>query len=310
MAAPTVIDLSLLPPPDAIETLSYEALNSEFITQFKTLWAAVRAAYPSLNLPTYDVDVLETDPLVVISEAWAYVRLNDRARVNDAVRSVLAPLAQKDDLEQIVARVGVERLTITPSPDGGVTPAIMESDEQLLRRYLLAFDRPSAGSADRYKYEALTACPQLQDVRVNGYAIHGRKGDVDIVLAGPGGRLPTTEEVLAVSNACTATNVKPEATGVSVIAAIRALYSVSMTLEIPAGPDPAVIQAMAIESVTAAAQTRLLIGAQVPTDLLFGAAYQPNVLRVNRGTPTADIPPDPYTIPVMSGLNIAMAVQG
>ena len=306
MTAPTIIDLSSIPAPDAIEALSYEALNTAFLTAFQTLWATLRAANP--ELPDYDVAVLETDPVVVVGEAYSATRLLDRQRVNDAVKAVLAPLAKGSDLDNIVARIDISRLTVAAATD--TSAAVMETDDALLRRYLLAFDRPSAGSADRYKFEAFTAVPVLIDVAVLGFETHGRRGDVDIVLAGPGGRAPTTQEIAAVYAACSASGVKPEATSISVIGATRALYTGALALTIPTGPDPATVQAAASASVWAAANARLLIGAQVPVDVISGAAYGANVIRVDRASPSVDIPADPYTIPVMTGLTLSTTVSG
>ena len=302
---PTAIDLSQIPPPAAIEPLDYETLRGVGVARFKSQWETARALDPTL--PSYDVDMLETDPAMIAIEAWSYIRLLDRARVNDAIKAVLAPLAKGSDLDNIVARVNVSRLTIVPA--NGPTPAVMETDAQLLRRYLLAFDRPSAGSPDRYIYEALTAVPTLQDVAVIGRAIHGRLGDVDLVISGPAGAAPTSDQIAAVSAAVTATNVKPEATSVSVVPAVRNLYTLSAVVEIPRGPDPNVVIASARAAMTLATASRLLIGAEVPIWSVAGSAYGPNVIRVTAVSPPSDIPADPYTIPVCTGINITAQVQ-
>lgn len=302
---PTVIDLSRVPAPAAIEPLDYETLRAAFVTRFKTFWATARAADPTL--PDYDVEMLETDPAVIIGEAWSYIRLLDRARVNDAIRAVLAPFARGTDLDNVVARVNIARLAVTPATDS--TPAVMETDAQLLRRYLLAFDRPSAGSADRYLYEAFTAWPGMLDAAVIGRAVHGRRGDVDLVIIGPGGAAPTTSQIIAVRDAVTATNVKPEATIVSVIAATRNTYTLALEAILPKGPAPEVVVADARARIEAAIAQRLLIGAELPAAALFGAAYGPNVIRVNGISPAADIAPDPYAIPVCTGISITTQVQ-
>ncbi|PPQ37077.1 Phage-related baseplate assembly protein [Rhodoblastus acidophilus] len=297
-------DLSALPAPTAIEALNFESLLTAFKDRFQAYWDAARVIDPAL--PAYDVSALETDPAVILGQAWSYLRLLDRQRVNDAVKSVLAPLASGADLDNICARIGVSRLLIQAATD--TSDAIYEADAQLLRRYLLAFDRPAAGSVDKYLYSAFTAWPTMLDAAVLGFETHGRRGDIDLVLIGPAGALPTDTQLAAVRAAVNATGVRAEATSVTVIAAKRALYSVALTLEIPQGPDPAMVVSNASAAVTAAAAARMILGGQVPADLLSGAAYGPGVLRVARTSPTADIPPDPYTVPVMSGLTITPRV--
>lgn len=293
-------DLSILPAPSAIEPLDFETLLTNFKTQFQTYWNAACAIDPTL--PAYDVSVLETDPAVILGEAWSYLRLLDRQRVNDAVAAVLAPLAKGSNLDNVVARVGVQRLVIHPAT--ATSAAIMEIDARLLMRYLMAFDRPAAGSVDKYLYWAFTSWPSMLDAAVLGFETHGRRGDIDIPVIGPAGALPTDAQLALVRAAVTATGVKAEATSVTVMAANRALYSVALTLNISQGPDPATVVSAATAAVTAAANGRMILGGQVPMDLLSGAAYVGGVLSVARLSPLADIPADPYTVPVMSGLTI------
>lgn len=304
-SSPTVIDLSRIPAPAVIEPLDYEALRAAFVARFKAVWATLRAA--DASLPDYDVEMLETDPAAIVGEAWSYLRLLDRARVNDAIKAVLAPFARGTDLDNVAARVNITRLVVTPATD--TTPAVMETDAQLLRRYLMAFDRPSAGSADRYLYEAFTAWPAMHDAAVIGRAVHGRRGDTDIVVVGPSGDAPTTSQIAAVRAAVTATNVKPEATSVTVVAATRVTYTIALVIEVPKGPDPSVVIADARARVDAAIAQRLLIGAEVPVWSVTGAAYGPNVIRVRVVSPVADIPPEPYSIPVCTGVTITAEVQ-
>lgn len=302
----TTIDLSRLPSPAIIEALDYETLQSAFLARFKAWWEIERAIDPTL--PDWDVAALETDPVVIASQAWTYLRLLDRQRVNDAIRAVLAPEATGDDLDNVVARIGVERLVVVPATS--TTSAVMESDERLLARYLLAFSRPSAGSAERYLYEAMTAWPALHHAAVVGRAVHGRRGDVDLVVAGPGGRDATDAEMALVRAACGSTSVKPEATALNVLRATRRPYVVAGRIVVPTGPDADAVRAEATARIVAAGGTRLLIGAEVPVMLLAGAAYGASVTRVDLAAPTADLPPDPYTIPIIGSVDLSVEVSG
>jgi phage-related baseplate assembly protein len=185
----------------------------------------------------------------------------------------------------------------------------MEDDASLLRRYLLSFDRGSAGSEDRYLYEAWTAWPQMGDARVNGFGVHGRRGDTDIVIGGPGGRAPTASERRVVANACLAPNVKPEAVSVAVILARRVEYAVRLVVEVPPGPDKALVEADVAALVTAAAAARTVIGGEIPAGFFAGIAYGAgNVIKVRDLAPVA-IDPDPYTEPVMVSLSVSAEVR-
>jgi phage-related baseplate assembly protein len=300
------IDLSRLPNPTIIETLDYETMQADFLDRFASAWGEQRAK--NAALPEWNVAALETDPTVITSEAWSYLRLLDRQHVNDVIVAVLAPLATGNDLDNIVARIGVERLIVVAATD--TTDAVMESDARLLQRYLLAFTRPAAGSTDRYLYEAMTAWPSMLAGRVIGRAIHGRKGDVDIVVSGPDGRDATDEELAAVRTACTSTSVKPEATSVSVLRATRNVYNMVGKVTVPSGPDAESVRLEAVSRILAAGKARMTIGAEVPVNALEGAAYGTSVTRANLTAPTSDIPSDPYTMPIPGTITLTVEVSG
>ncbi|KRA05373.1 hypothetical protein ASD74_02435 [Rhizobium sp. Root564] len=310
--APTSIDISRLPAPEAIEALDFEALYDAFKVRFLAFWDQQRAINPAL--PAYDVQKLETDPAGIVGEAWSYLRLMDRQRVNDAFRALLSAYAKGGNLEAIAAGRNIVRLVIVPATSSAA--AIMEGDEALLRRYLLSFDVPASASAGRYLYDAWTAWPQspdkalgLWDARVNGRAIHGRLGDTDVVLIGPEGRLPTSVELATVRAAVTHPNRAPEAVAISVMSASRVEYVVSLVLEVPAvGPSPDVLKAEAIKRVTAAAKDRTLIGGEIPAGLLSGSAFGVGIIKVRDRAPVV-IEPDPYRVPVMTALTIDVEVR-
>ncbi|WP_173087706.1 baseplate J/gp47 family protein [Devosia sp. 1635] len=300
----TSIDLSRLPPPAAIEVLSADALQNAFIDRFLLAWDEERSANPAL--PVFDATRIAASPANVLKRVFSYLRLLDRQRVNEAISAVLAPLAHGADLENIAAGQGIQRLVVVPASTSA--PAVLESDTALLRRYLLSFGRPAAGTRDRYLLEAWTAWPAMLDARVNGYAIHGRRGDSDVVIIGPGGRLPTGEERAAVRKAVTAPDVQPEAVAVNVLAAHRLIYPVKLVIEVPKGPDAELVRAEAEARVRRVADERMVIGGEVPADLLSGAAYGPSVIKVRDLAPVV-IEPDPYTVPILGEVDIAVEVR-
>ncbi|WHA40918.1 baseplate assembly protein [Agrobacterium larrymoorei] len=310
--APTSIDISRLPAPDAIEALDFETLYSAFKTRFLAFWDQQRAMNPAL--PAYDVQSLETDPAGIVGEAWSYLRLLDRQRVNDGLKALLAPLSKGSNLDALVSSRNLARLIIVPATSNAA--AIMEGDEALLRRFLLSFDAPASASAGRYLFDTWSAWPQspdkqlgIWDARVNGWAVHGRRGDTDVVVIGPYGRLPDAAELATVRASVTHPDRAPEAVAISVMAASRVEYAVSLVLEVPAvGPSPDVLKADAIKRITAAATGRILIGGEIPEGLLSGSAFGPGIIKVRDRAPVV-IAPDPYKVPVMTALTIDIEVR-
>jgi phage-related baseplate assembly protein len=310
--APTAIDLSRLSAPAAIEVLAFETQYAQFKDRFLSYWDSQRAIDPSL--PEIDVLKLEVSPAAIVGQAWSYLRLLDRQRVNDAFKALLAPLSTGTELDALVAGRNIQRLTIVEATAN--TAAIMEGDASLLRRYLESFDKPAAGSAGRYLFDARTAWPQSQDktlglwdARVNGRAVHNRRGDTDLVIIGPFGRLPTTSELASVRAAVTDPTRAPEACGITVLAAARVEYQASLVIEVPGiGPSAETLRQEAIQRVTAAAQERILIGGEIPAGFLAAAAYGNSVIKVRDPAPVV-INPDPYKVPVMTGLTVAVEVR-
>lgn len=298
------IDLSRLPLPAAIEPLDFETLYAVFLERFLAYWDEARESDPSL--PPFDVHPLETDPVATVGQAWSYLRLLDRARVNDAIKAVLAPYAQGADLDNVVARQGLARLVLAPATP--TSAAVMETDVALLRRYLLSFERPSAGSRNRYLLEAWTAWPQMLDARVNGHAVHGRRGDVDILIVGPDGREATDDEKRAVRSAVHSPNVQPEAVSVTVLGATRLEYSVDFTIEVPQGPDPELVRQEVADRILAASGARMVIGGEIPAGYLASAAYGASVIRVRDNAPVV-VPYSPQIVPVLTGMQIEVEVR-
>lgn len=295
--APIAVDLSRLPPPDAIAPLDYPALLADLVTRFLSYWDELRLTRP--ELPAFTVQSLATDPALVIGRVISYLRLLDRASVNDAVRAVLAPLARKADLDNVVARQGVVRLE--------VSPGVMETDERLFYRYLLSFGRASAGSVDRILFDAYTAWPGMHDACINGFAVHGRRGETDLVIAGPEGVTPA-EQLALVRAAVTAPSAKPEAIGVFVLAAQPVAYTIEQSIGVPVGPDAELVRLEAEARVGRVALERQLIGATVQRDLVAGAAYGASIASVAHAEPPQDIVATRYQIPVCTDLAIAVEV--
>jgi len=296
--APT-INPEGLPVPDALEVLDQEAILADRMADFQT--RADQAGFP------YDVGGLEFDPIKIDQEAHAHRETLMRARVNSAVRAVLPAYARGPDLDAIAARANVQRLVLTPATTDA--PAVMESDQSLLLRYLTSFAVPAAGSPDGYIYHAVTTWPYARDVAVLGPGTHGVPGRAAVYLLSEGdGSVP--EDVLdAVRGALSATNVKP-LTDILVVAAAEVLtYAVQLKLTLPRGPAPSVVAEAARAAVLAAADARFAIGVKVYANALEGAAYVGNVVRVQRLAPMADIIPGPAQAARCTGVEIITEVE-
>ncbi len=289
----TIIDLSRLPEPDAIDKLDFETILAARMSDLEK--RAEQAGYE------YDTGGLETDPLKIDQEAHAFREMLMRARVNDGLRSTLPAFAKNADLDHAVSKVGVERIILFDD-HGKVT--FREEDGALLRRYLATFSAPAAGSEDGYLAAALKAWPQAHDIRV----INGGAGKVLVYLLGADGAVAPLDAVFAVAKALDAKHIRPLTDDVTVSAATIDRYSLTGKLIVPRGPDPAQVVAAAVKRVKEFGIARYHIGAEIPRDALLSAAYVPNVIRIE-GVTFSDVPARASVAPYLTGINLTFGVE-
>ncbi|MBB3461976.1 baseplate J/gp47 family protein [Rhizobium sp. BK377] len=150
----SAIDLKSLPAPAIIEELDYAAIAATYKAKFVSLWEGVRAANPGLNLPPYDVEMLETDLAVIATETEGFREVVLRGRINDAIKANLLAFARKSDLDHLAAFYDVVRLA-------------GEDDDRLCSRVVLAIQgRSTGGTAPRYKSVAMSADINVEDAIV------------------------------------------------------------------------------------------------------------------------------------------------
>ncbi len=148
------LDLTALPPPQAIEELSYEGILAALKTDFQ-------ARYPSF------VDALESDPVTKVLEAFAYRELLLRNRINHSVSASYLATATGADLEHLAALFGLTRKVVQEASQETGSEEVLEDDDALRKRILLAPEGlTGGGTAGAYKAHALAADAQVKDVGI------------------------------------------------------------------------------------------------------------------------------------------------
>lgn len=165
------INLALLPPPNIIEALDFEAI-------FAQQKADLIALYPDCAATL----ALESEPLVKLLRVMSYRELLLRQRVNEAARALLLQFAQGAELDHIgVTYHHTARLLITAA-DTSVTPptaAVFESDADYQYRLSLAPSGYStAGPRSAYEFHALSASAEVK----NAAAMMPSAGLVDVLI--------------------------------------------------------------------------------------------------------------------------------
>lgn len=278
MSGFNAINLAMVPTPAVIEALDYETILQEMKNQLILLAPNLAPAL-----------ALESEPAVKILEVCAYREVILRARVNDAARAVMLATATGADLDNLAALFGVTRLMISTGNPAAEPPEppVMEADVALRDRTQLALEGFStAGPVGAYTFHALSAHAEVRDVHVDSPA----PGEVRVtVLSHLGDGTPSPAVMVAVAARLNADEVRPLCDLVSVQPATIVTYAINATLEFLDGPDPVVVLAEAITSVTAYAAFAHSLGTGVTMSGLFAALHRPGVARVNLIAPVAEL---------------------
>lgn len=280
----TAVDLSKLPFPAVIEMLSFEQLVAE---RKSALVAAVAAEDPVAASSLEQVLQLQSEPLVKLIEWEAYRELMLRQRVNDAARAMTMAYAGGADLDNLVALLSVVRLELSPESEDGLIPAVMESDDALRRRALLAPEAFSvAGPEGAYVFHALAADGDVLDASATSPA----PGVVLItVLSRLANGVPSAELLAAVTSRVSAENVRPLTDQVVVQAAEIIDYVVEAELTTFAGPDSEVVIAEAQRRAEAYRDACFRLGRDATRAGYIAALHPEGIQDVNLILPAANV---------------------
>lgn len=297
------IDLSKLPPPDVVELLDFEAILAERKASLIAHYPADQQAAIAATL------ALESEPITKMLQENTYRELILRARINSASVANMLAWAEKADLDNLVANWNVERLVVRQGDDTATPPipTIMESDDALRERALLAWDALSvAGPREAYRYHARTADGSVMDAEPTSPS----PGVVDVyILAATGDGTPSAELLTKVADYLTNEDRVPLTDNVHVKATQVLPYTLAIRLFIPAaGPSAAAITAEADRRLLEVINPRRRIGVEVPRSLLESALHVPGVRKVEL-TDWADITPAKHQAAWCSGYTIEQVIQ-
>lgn len=260
----TMLDLSLIPPPDVIETLDYE-------TEYQTVYERWKAA-----LGDQWNAALESDPVVKLLELQAYETITLRARINAAAKAVLLPSSSGNDLDHILSLLGAKRL------DGELDPAFKARGRQA------PYGFSTAGPLQAYKYHAASAHDDIRDVRVDS----PDPGDIRItVLSRVGDGVPTQEVLDAVAARLAPDDMRPTSDTVIVEPAYPIPWQLRAEVEFPTGAAYEPIMEAALIAAKAYALAQNKINARVSRNIVIATLGLPGASDVTVLSPAEDIEP-------------------
>lgn len=308
IASSPALDLSALPAPDVVQQISYEAILAALIADYQARWD--------------DFDALvESEPAIKLLETSAYREMIKAQEFNDGAKGLLLAFARKNDLTHIAALFGLVRLEVTPADPATGAAAVLESDDDLLRRILLAPDSWSvAGPEAAYIFHALSAHPEVLDASATSPQPDDIKALVLDVLTANAATAPlvaamtaaldaavwpgtVTVAVLARTNPGTAPapviaaveavvnadGVRPLTDHVIVQSAEVVLFPIMATLKLFAGPDSTAIVAAARASLESYLASAHRLGREIPLSAITAALHVGGVRKVVINAPLADV---------------------
>lgn len=291
-ASSTAINLSQLPAPEAIETLDFETIYARRRADFL-------ARYPEFSA------FVESDPAIKLLETGAYAELVLRQRINDAVRGLLIAYAGGGNLDNLAALFGVLRQEITPADPVTGAPAVMESDDDLRRRVLLAPDSYSvAGPASAYVYHALSADGDVLDAS----AVSPRPGEVTVAVLSRTGDGTASPELLAiVRDLLAGDEVRPLTDRVTVQSAELVPFDITAQLTLYPGPDAQLILDTAAAALGQLLAANRRLGRNIATSAIIAALHVGGVQKVNLIAPVADIFIEPTEVASPGAIDVTIA---
>ncbi|MDR6128047.1 baseplate J/gp47 family protein [Sphingomonas sp. SORGH_AS_0438] len=294
-AAFTPIDLSRLPAPEVLETLSFEAIYADLLASLQAM------------VPDFDATI-ESDPAVKLLQLVAYREMLLRARINDAARAVMPAFAVGADLDQLAALLGVARLTRDPGDPTRGVPAVMETDDEFRRRLVLAPEGYSvAGPEGAYIFHALSADPAVLDASATS-PTPGRV--VVTILSRVNDGTASAALVATVMAYLSADTRRPMTDALTVQPATIIRYAIDATIRTFDGPDASIVLKTArarLDDYVAACHR---LGRDVARSGILAALHVEGVVSVQLAAPAADIPVDRTQAPWCTGIAITHAGIG
>lgn len=265
----SIVDLSLLPAPTVLEPLDFEEVYQEKLGVFR--------GYMGGNWTA----ALESDPVVKVLEVGAYIKVVNRARVNDAAKALLLAHAIGSDLDQLGANYNLKRLVIQAEDLTAVPPVpeIKEKDDPFRERIQLAFEGlTTTGPRNSYILHARNASGLVADATAESPA----PCYATITVLSSEGEGEASPELLAtVATALDDDDVRPVCDRVTVQSAQIIRYRIDALLHMSGtGPERDASLAEAIKRLAAWINPRKRLGVEVARSAVDAQLHVAGVSRV------------------------------
>lgn len=271
----TSVDLSRLPAPIIVPQLGFDAIVAELV-------ADVQA-----RLPSFDATI-DSDPAVKVLQVAAYRELLVRRDAQDGALQTLVAYATGGTLDHLAARMGVTRLVVAPANPGAGADVVMESDDDLRQRIVLAPESYSvAGPELAYVFHAKTASSLVIDAS----ATSPEPGIVVVAVLASDSADGTASPALLdqIRAVVTAPEIRPLGDAVTVASAEIVPYAIDATIYPFDGPDADLLIATGRVALDHYVADCHRLGRAVRRTGIAAALTVPGVENVMVNAPAADV---------------------
>lgn len=269
------LDLSQLPPFSLVDA-GYEAMRSAHLASLRQ-----RLAEEGID---WDVDVLETDPLVIAVEEITYWRTVDRLALNDVAKGMTLAFAYGSYLDHLAA---------TLYPDLALVRLAGETDDRFRRRVALAAEARSEVTPGAYVFKALSADPRVADAAALNHASGlVAVGEVLVSVLVDAAHMDDEDAVVDLARQAVLSDRVRLASEVITVRPARPVEAeVSATLHLRRGPDAALVLDEARGRLDAYLAARRRVGRVVSRSGVMAALHSGTTEWVSVSSPATDVDP-------------------
>lgn len=274
----TETDIANLPPPAMVEELDFEAILATTVADLIDRFPAVAGTV-----------ALESEPARKLLEVDAFREVLLRARVNDAFRGTLLAYAAGADLDNLAAFYDVTRLT-------------GETDARLRARVILAIaGRSTGGTAERYRFVAMSASVDVRDVFVWRGPL-SPVVNVAVYSTAPGG-VAGSGLLATVRDALNADDVRMVNDTIAVRSAVTQTVNVAAQVWLLPSAQMAVFDGLS-DALRDAHQAESGLGFDLTRAWITARLMRAGVQRVVITAPAADVPVAEYEAAALGTINL------
>lgn len=292
VATSTTVDLSQLPAPIIVEHKSFDVILTDMVATMRTL------------LPQFDASI-DSDPAIKVLQIAAYREQLLRQAFQDAAQQLLVAYAREANLDHLGALVGVVRLVIVAADPVTGADAVMETDDSLRQRIVLAPEAFSvAGPELAYVAHAKAASGDVLDASATSPA----PGEVLVSVLSVVGDGTASRALLDTVQAVVADNaIRPLGDHVTTASAEIIPFAIDAALTTFSGPDVGIVLAAARAGAAAYVADCHKLGRNVRRAGLDAAMKVAGVENVVITAPAGDVLCDATQAPHCTGILITHA---